>query len=76
YCVSLRKQVKRMEISQHTRYTCIFCGKVHTIRWTAVGIWNCSSCRKVIAGGAWTVSTTSAATGRSTVRRLCNLTEA
>jgi ribosomal protein L37AE/L43A len=30
----------------------------------AVGIWNCSACKKVIAGGAWTVSTTAAATVR------------
>ncbi|KAJ7251403.1 ribosomal L37ae protein family-domain-containing protein [Mycena rebaudengoi] len=75
YGASLRKQVKRMEISQHARYTCTFCGK-DTVKRTAVGIWNCSSCRKVIAGGAWTVSTTSAATVRSTVRRLRDLTEA
>ncbi|KAK7032965.1 ribosomal L37ae protein family-domain-containing protein [Favolaschia claudopus] len=49
YGASLRKQVKRMEISQHARYTCTFCGK-DTVKRTAVGIWNCSSCRKVIAG--------------------------
>ncbi|KAG6908956.1 hypothetical protein DXG01_002562 [Tephrocybe rancida] len=84
-----------MEISQHARYTCTFCGKVRrqssivgemmlkdiwclqdSVKRTAVGIWNCSSCRKVIAGGAWTVSTTAAATVRSTVRRLRELTEA
>ncbi|KAJ7931744.1 hypothetical protein B0H13DRAFT_1957468 [Mycena leptocephala] len=34
-----------------------------TVKRTAVGIWNSSSCIKVITGGAtWTVSTTSAAT--------------
>ncbi|KAF7309967.1 60S ribosomal protein [Mycena indigotica] len=75
YGASLRKQVKRMEISQHARYTCTFCGK-DSVKRTAVGIWNCSSCKKVIAGGAWTVATTSAATVRSTVRRLRDLTEA
>ncbi|KAJ6565978.1 ribosomal protein L37ae [Mycena sp. CBHHK59/15] len=64
YGASLRKQVKRMEISQHARYTCTFCGK-DTVKRTAVGIWNCSSCRKVIA----------AAHG-PTVRRLRDLTEA
>ncbi|TFY79778.1 hypothetical protein EWM64_g4226, partial [Hericium alpestre] len=42
----------------------------------AVGIWKCNGCRKVIAGGAWTVSTTAAATVRSTVRRLREITEA
>lgn len=29
YGASLRKQVKKMEITQHARYTCAFCGKVH-----------------------------------------------
>jgi len=28
YGASLRKQVKKMEISQHAKYTCTFCGKV------------------------------------------------
>ncbi|KAF8889307.1 ribosomal L37ae protein family-domain-containing protein [Infundibulicybe gibba] len=75
YGASLRKQVKKMEISQHARYTCTFCGK-DSVKRTAVGIWNCSACKKVIAGGAWSVQTTAAATVRSTVRRLRELTEA
>ncbi|KAJ3192083.1 60S ribosomal protein L43 [Irineochytrium annulatum] len=29
YGASLRKQVKKMEISQHATYTCTFCGKAH-----------------------------------------------
>ena len=33
----------------------------------AVGIWNCNSCRKSIAGGAWTLTTTAAATVRRCV---------
>lgn len=28
YGASLRKLVKKMEISQHAKYTCMFCGKV------------------------------------------------
>ena len=28
YGASLRKQVKKMEVTQHARYTCTFCGKV------------------------------------------------
>jgi large subunit ribosomal protein L37Ae len=75
YGASLRKQVKKMEITQHARYTCTFCGK-DSVKRTAVGIWHCNSCKKTIAGGAWTVSTTAAATVRSTVRRLRELTEA
>lgn len=35
-----------------------------SVKRQAVGIWKCSSCKKVIAGGAWTVSTTAAATVR------------
>ncbi|CAE6461740.1 unnamed protein product, partial [Rhizoctonia solani] len=75
YGASLRKQVKKMEVTQHARYTCTFCGK-DSVKRTAVGIWNCRSCKKVIAGGAWTVSTTAAATVRSTIRRLREITEA
>ncbi|KAI0725340.1 60S ribosomal protein L37 [Fomitopsis betulina] len=75
YGASLRKQVKKMEITQHARYTCTFCGK-DSVKRQAVGIWKCGSCKKVIAGGAWTVSTTAAATVRSTVRRLREITEA
>ena len=41
-----------------------------TLKRKAVGIWNCGSCRKTIAGGAWQVSTAAAVTVRSTVRRL------
>lgn len=55
YGASLRKQVKKMEISQHARYTCTFCGKV-AVKREAVGIWNCRSCKKVVAGGAYVVS--------------------
>jgi large subunit ribosomal protein L37Ae len=44
-----------MEISQHARYTCTFCGK-NAVKRKAVGIWECRSCRKTVAGGAWTVS--------------------
>ncbi|KAL5492530.1 RPL43 [Sanghuangporus weigelae] len=75
YGASLRKQVKKMEITQHARYTCTFCGK-DSVKRTAVGIWGCRACKKIIAGGAWTVSTTAAATVRSTIRRLREITEA
>ena len=46
-----------------------------SVKRVAVGIWKCNACEKVIAGGAWTVSTTAAATVRSTVRRLRELME-
>merc|ERR1712230_168062 len=60
YGASLRKQVKKMEITQHARYICTFCGK---------------NCKKTIAGGAWTVSTPAAAATRSTIRRLREIAE-
>jgi ribosomal protein L37AE/L43A len=46
-----------MEISQHARYVCSFCGK-NSVRRNAVGIFQCKSkgCNKTIAGGAYTLS--------------------
>uniref|UniRef100_A0AAQ5XF86 Large ribosomal subunit protein eL43 n=1 Tax=Amphiprion ocellaris TaxID=80972 RepID=A0AAQ5XF86_AMPOC len=108
YGASLRKMVKKIEISQHAKYTCSFCGKVRTERNTvlsllshvrmcldkaptrsfqnalnvysqtkmkrrAVGIWHCGSCKKTVAGGAWTYNTTSAVTVKSAIRRLKEL---
>ncbi|PGH23750.1 60S ribosomal protein L37a [Polytolypa hystricis UAMH7299] len=74
YGASLRKQVKKMEISQHARYTCTFCGK-DSVKRLSVGIWECKSCKKTVAGGAWTVSTPAAAATRSTIRRLREIAE-
>ncbi|KAF2717343.1 ribosomal protein L37ae [Polychaeton citri CBS 116435] len=74
YGASLRKQVKKIEIQQHSRYTCTFCGK-HTVKRNATGIWDCKSCGKTIAGGAYTVATPAAAATRSTIRRLRELAE-
>ena len=28
YGASIRKQIKKMEVSQHARFNCVFCGKV------------------------------------------------
>jgi large subunit ribosomal protein L37Ae len=36
----------------------------------AVGIWKCGKCGKVVAGGAYVYGTSTAATVRSTIRRL------
>ena len=44
-----------MEITQHAKYTCTFCGKT-TVRRKSVGIWNCRACNRTIAGGAYTVA--------------------
>jgi len=72
YGASLRKIVKKIEISQHSRYTCPFCGK-DSIKRAAVGIWGCNACGKTVAGGAWVMSTTAGSTVRSTIRRLRDL---
>ena len=50
------------------KYTCTFCGK-DSVKRQSVGIWKCKGCSKTMAGGAWTLGTTSAATVRSTIRR-------
>ncbi|KAI5439619.1 hypothetical protein KIW84_025125 [Lathyrus oleraceus] len=79
YGASLRKQIKKMEVSQHSKFFCEFCGK-YAVKRKAVGIWGCKDCGKVKAGGAYTLnvltfffaisdSTASAVTVRSTIRR-------
>nr|XP_019567360.1 PREDICTED: putative 60S ribosomal protein L37a [Rhinolophus sinicus] len=71
YGASLRKMVKKIEISQHAKYTCSFCGKTKMKR-RAVGNWPCGSCVKTVAGGAWSTNTTSV-TVKSAIRRLKEL---
>uniref|UniRef100_A0AAZ3PNT9 60S ribosomal protein L37a n=2 Tax=Oncorhynchus tshawytscha TaxID=74940 RepID=A0AAZ3PNT9_ONCTS len=72
YGTSFRKMVKKIEISQHAKYTCSFCGKTKMKR-RAVGIWHCGSCMKTVAGGAWTHNTKSAVTVKSAIRILKEL---
>eukprot|EP00698_Gefionella_okellyi_P016745 TRINITY_DN4808_c0_g1_i1.p1 TRINITY_DN4808_c0_g1~~TRINITY_DN4808_c0_g1_i1.p1 ORF type:complete len:109 (-),score=17.39 TRINITY_DN4808_c0_g1_i1:34-312(-) len=69
YGASVRKQIKKIETTQHAKYTCPFCGK-DSVKRQAAGVWQCSGCRKVIAGGAYLLSTPTATAIRSTVRRL------
>ncbi|XP_043318333.1 60S ribosomal protein L37a-like [Cervus canadensis] len=66
---SLRKMVRKIELSQHANYTCSFCGKTKMMRRAGV-IWLCGSRMRAVAGGAWTHSTPSAITGEPAVRRL------
>ena len=49
YGASLRKQIKKMEVSQHSAFTCVFCGK-DAVKRRATGIWHCKSCKKTTAG--------------------------
>ena len=75
YGTAARKQIKKIEITQHAKYTCSFCGR-DAVKRTAVGIWECRGCKKVVAGGAWQLGTTAAAVVRGSIRRLRELTEA
>lgn len=52
---------------RRTRELTIFSPSQDSVKRTAVGIWHCKACRKTTAGGAWTVSTTAAATVRRCV---------
>ena len=69
YGSTLRKLMKKVEVSQHSTYRCVFCGK-DSVKRKCVGIWDCKSCRKVVAGGAYTLSTPAAVTVRSNIARL------
>uniref|UniRef100_A0A673TBN5 60S ribosomal protein L37a n=1 Tax=Suricata suricatta TaxID=37032 RepID=A0A673TBN5_SURSU len=61
--------VKKIEISQHAKYTCCFCGKTKMERGT-VGIWHHGSYLKTVGGGTWTYANCSAVTTMSTLRGL------
>lgn len=52
YSSTLRRIVKKFEISQRMAYECPFCGKV-TLKRNAAGIWTCKACHRSVAGGAW-----------------------
>ena len=69
YGASLRKVVKKIEVAQHSKYMCPFCGR-NTVKREAVGIWKCSKCAITVAGGAYVYCTPTAAATRSTIRRL------
>merc|ERR1712087_14696 len=71
YGASLRKIVKRYEVQQRERYHCVFCGKTN-VRRVAGGIWKCLSkqCKKIVAGGCWTLATGPATTAKTTINRL------
>ncbi|KAM9601508.1 large ribosomal subunit protein eL43-like [Trichechus inunguis] len=63
------KMVKKIELSQHTKYTYSFFSKT-TMKRQAVRVWHCGSCMKTVAGGACTFDTTSAVTVKFAVTRL------
>ena len=74
YGATLRKVVKKFEVSQHARYVSPFCGK-NSVKRSAVGIWKCKRTNKKIAGGAYQLATTAAVTAKATIQRLRRMRE-
>lgn len=72
YGRAARKQLLTIEVQQRTLYTCPFCAKDRVQR-NACGIWKCKACDKVMAGGAYTLTTQAGNNIRSTVRRIRNM---
>jgi large subunit ribosomal protein L37Ae len=69
YGASLRKTIKKVEISQRKKYRCPFCGK-DAVRRNVVGIWTCLKCGKATAGGAYVPETPAALSARAAFKRL------
>ena len=74
YGASLRKVVKKFEITQRAKYVSPFSGK-ECVRRTACGIWKCKSTNRKIAGGAWQLATSAAVTAKTTINLLRRLKE-
>ena len=74
YGASLRKVVKKFEITQRAKYVSPFSGK-ESVRREACGIWKCKSTNRKIAGGAWQLATSAAVTAKTTINRLRRLKE-
>lgn len=57
YGSTLRKRIKSIEVSQHSKYVCVACGK-KTIKRVCVGIWQCKGCNHKFAGAAYSPTST------------------
>ena len=69
YGASLRKTIRKIEISQRKKYPCPFCGKT-AVKRTVVGVWTCMKCQKSTTGGAYTPTTPAALSARAAIKRL------
>jgi large subunit ribosomal protein L37Ae len=56
YGLSVKKQIKSIEIRKSARYHCPRCSKENLKR-ISTGIWQCRSCDLKFAGGAFTPQT-------------------
>jgi len=72
YGASLRKVVKKFEITQRAKYVSPFSGK-ECVKRVAAGIWKCKDTNRKIAGGAYMLSTAAAVTAKQTINRLRRL---
>ena len=72
YGSSIRKQLKKIEISQRKKYNCLLCGSI-SIKRQATGIWYCKKCKVTFAGGAWSLITESGLTAKATLKRIKDL---
>merc|ERR1711981_895336 len=69
YGASLRKLIKRMEVSQHATYINPYTG-TQTLKRHSVGIWVCKKTGVKIAGGAYMPETVTAKTVKCGLKRL------
>ena len=69
YGAMLRKRIRKIEVAQHSKYFCEHCGKT-SVKRVAAGIWECKTCGKKSAGGAYVYHTASSIALRSSIRRL------
>ena len=69
YGAALKKMAKKLCESTAATYVCPFCGK-DAIRRVAVSVWRCRRCEKILAGGAWQLSTPSALSVKTTIHRI------
>ena len=72
---TLRKIVKKFEVTKKAKYLSPFSGK-ESVRRQAVGIWKCKDTNRKIAGGAWTLNTAAAVSAKTNINRLRRLREA
>jgi len=56
YGWKLRRQIRDIDRRAKARYECAYCGKV-AVRRISTGIWRCSKCDSVFAGGAFSPRT-------------------
>lgn len=74
YGASIRKVVKKFEITQRAKYMSPFSGK-ESVKRIATGIWKCKSTNRKIAGGAYMLATAAAVTAKTNINRLRRLRE-